>query len=76
MTANFPFNSLQGSGPRTSTKEVLFPSRVSRAAAFLKGFVVAFTPRDDHHLENLEVCVDARSDPLAPQRIFVTVVGE
>lgn len=73
-TTTFSFNRLRGSGPRSSRNEVTFSAPVSQAAAFLKGFDVAFSPRNDHHLGNLEVRVDATIDSLAPQRVFVDVV--
>lgn len=67
------FNRFKGSGPRTDTEEVIFPAPVTQAAAFLRGFDVAFSPRDDHHLGKLEVGLEARIDPLAPQRVNVDI---
>lgn len=73
-TTSFSFNRLKGSGPRNARNEVLFPSAITQAAAFLKGFDVAFSPRDDHHLGNIEIRIDATIDTLAPQRVFVDVI--
>jgi hypothetical protein len=67
------FNRFKGSGPRTETEEVIFSGPVTQAAAFLRGFDVAFSPRDDHHLGNLEVGLEASIDRLAPQRVNVEV---
>jgi hypothetical protein len=74
LNTTFSFNRLRGSGPRTLRNEVVFTTPVTQAVAFLKGFDVGFSPRDDHHLGNLEIRVDATLDPLAPQRVFVDVV--
>ena len=67
------FNKFRGSGPRTDIQEVIFPGPVTQAAAFLRGFDVAFSPRDDHHLGKLAVGLEASIDPLAPQRVNVEV---
>lgn len=67
------FDRLRGSGPQTAVQEVIFNAPVTQAAAFLRGFDVAFSPRDDHHLGKLEVGLDASIDPLAPQRVNVEV---
>lgn len=72
LTGQIPFNSFEGSGPRTATQDVVFPAAVSQAVAILSGFNAAFTPNDDHHLGNLEVRVSAAIDPLAAQRVTVT----
>lgn len=73
-TGTVRFNRFRGSGPRTDRAEVVFPGPVTQAAAFVQGFDVAFSPRDDHHLGQLEVRLDAAIDPLAPQRVNVDVV--
>lgn len=65
------FNRFRGDGPRQQSAEVIFPSGVSQATAILTGFDVAFSPRDDHHLGNLEVRLEASIDPLAPRRVNV-----
>ena len=72
QNTTFRFNRFRGSGPRTATNEVIFSGPVSQAMAFLRGFDVGFSPRDDHHLGNLDVRLDAAIDPLAPQRVNVT----
>ena len=61
-------------GPRILTGEVIFPSAVTQATAVLRGFDVGFSPRDDHHLGNLEVRLEATIDPLAPQRVNVDAI--
>src|SRR5688572_22709424 len=72
QTTVFSFNRLKGSGPRSATNEVVFPVPVTQAAAFLQGFDVGFSPKDDHHLGNLEIRVgEIKVDTLAPQRVFV-----
>ena len=65
------FNRFRDSGPRSDRGEVIFSSAVTQAAAILRGFDVAFSPRSDHHLGNLEVRLEATIDPLAPQRVNV-----
>ncbi len=73
QTGTISFNRFKGSGPRTDTGEVIFAGPVTQAAAFLRGFDVAFSPRNDHHLGKLEVGLDATIDTLAPQRVNVEV---
>ncbi len=68
------FNKHKGSGPRTDRAEVVFPTPVTQASAIVRGFDVAFSPRNDHHLGQLEVRLDATIDSLAPQRVNVDVV--
>lgn len=72
QNTSFSFNRFQGSGPRTATSAVVFSGPVTQATAFLRGFDVGFSPRDDHHLGNLDVRLEADIDPLAPQRVNVT----
>ena len=67
------FNRLRGSGPRTTRSEVVFPGPVTQATAIVRGFDVAFSPRNDHHLGQLEVRLAATIDSLAPQRVNVDV---
>lgn len=67
------FNRHKGSGPRTSQAEVVFPTPVTQASAIIRGFDVAFSPRNDHHLGQLEVNLETEIDPLAPQRVNVDV---
>lgn len=45
---------------------------MTQATAILNGFEVGFSPRDDHHLGNVEVRLEAAIDPLAPRRVNVT----
>ncbi|MGD9960738.1 hypothetical protein [Nocardioides sp.] len=71
-TLDLAFNALRGSGPRAEDGEVIFTGPVAQAAAFLRGFDVAFSGNNDHHLGSLEVSLDAVIDPLAPQRVTVT----
>lgn len=72
-SGSVPFNRFRGSGPRTTREEVIFSAPVTQAVALLKGFDVAFSPRDDHHFGKLEVGIEAVIDPLAPQRVNVDV---
>ena len=67
-TGSVPFNRFKGSGPRTAREEVIFSAPVTQVVALLKGFDVAFSPRDDHHLGKLEVGLEAAIVPLAPVR--------
>ena len=71
QNGSIPFNRHRNSGPRSDTAEVVFGVPVTQATAVLRGFDVAFSPRDDHHLGNLEVRLNASIDPLAPQRVTV-----
>jgi hypothetical protein len=73
QTGRVPFNRFRGAGPRQDTAEVIFGSPVTQATAILTGFDVAFSPRDDHPLGNLEVRLEATIDRLAPQRVNVEV---
>lgn len=68
------FRRHRDSGPRSDTEEVIFSAPVTQFAAILRGFDVSFSPRDDHHLGNLEVRLDAKVDRLARQRVNVTAV--
>jgi hypothetical protein len=69
------FNSMDGSGPRSDTKDVIFTNPVTQAEAILTGFNAAFSPSDDdHHLGNLEIRLRAEIDTLAPTRVVVTAV--
>ncbi|MPZ53755.1 MAG: hypothetical protein GEU79_13660 [Acidimicrobiia bacterium] len=68
------FNKLKGSGPRQTRSEVVFPNPVTQASAIVRGFDVAFSPRNDHHLGQLEVRLDTTIDALAPRRVNVDVV--
>ncbi len=68
------FNRFKGSGPRSARSEVVFSAPVTQATAIVRGFDVAFSPRDDHHLGQLEVRLDATIDALAPQRVNVDVI--
>lgn len=73
-TGTISFNRHRNSGPRSDTAEVIFAAPVTQAAAMLRGFDVGFSPRDDHHLGNLEVRLEASIDPLAPQRVNVEAI--
>lgn len=68
------FNRDKGFGPRSDRVEVVFSGPVTQASAIVRGFDVAFSPRNDHHLGQLEVRLDATIDALAPQRVNVDVV--
>lgn len=68
------FNKFKGSGPRSARTEVVFDNPVDQATALLRTLDVSFSPRDDHHLGQLEVGLEATIDPLAPQRVNIDVV--
>ncbi len=72
-TKRIQFNRHKGSGPRTQSDEVVFSGPVTQAAGFIKGFDVAFSPDDDHHLGKLDVRVETTIDSLAPQRVNIEV---
>jgi hypothetical protein len=74
QSSSIRFNRHRGDGPQTQSTEVVFPSDVTQATAFLAGFDVAFSPRDDHHLGNLEVRLEAAIDSLAPRRVNVDAI--
>lgn len=58
--SNINFGRFEGSGPRTSTRDVMMPAAVSSASAVLTGFNVQFSSNDgDHHLGNLDVRLQA-----------------
>ncbi len=73
-TGTISFNRHRHSGPRSDRGEVIFSGPVTQAAALLRGFDVAFSPRNDHHLGNLEVRLEASIDPLAQQRVNVDAI--
>lgn len=65
------FGRFEGSGPRTSTRDVAMPAAVSSASAVLTGFNVQFSSDDgDHHLGNLDVRL--RADLLNSTNVRVT----
>lgn len=50
------FGSSEGSGPRTSFKDITLATAPTQASAVLTGFSVSFSPSDgDHHLGNLDI---------------------
>ena len=65
------FGRFEGSGPRTSTRDVTIPAAVTSASAVLTGFNVQFSSNDgDHHLGNLDVRL--RADLLNSTSVRVT----
>ncbi len=66
------FGALSGTGPRTATKTVTLPAAVSQATAILTGFTVEFTPRDDHHLGQLDVQVTSGAPSGASVPVTIT----
>ncbi len=50
-----------GSGPRTETKDIVFPRNVVRATAVLTGADFGFSPRNDHHLGMVNLKVEVLS---------------
>ena len=58
--SNISFGRFEGSGPRTSTRDVTMPGAITSASAVLTGFNVQFSSNDgDHHLGNLDVRLSA-----------------
>ena len=56
-----PFNSFEGSGPRSETKLITLPANATQVTAILTGFNAAFSPSDDdHHLGNLDIRLSAK----------------
>jgi hypothetical protein len=68
------FNRTRGDGPQRASTEVIFPTEVGQATVILTGFDVAFSPRDDHHLGNLEVRLESEIDQLARRRVNVDAI--
>lgn len=65
------FGRFEGSGPRSSTRDVTMPGAISSASAVLTGFNVQFSSDDgDHHLGNLDVRL--RTDLLTGTSVRVT----
>jgi hypothetical protein len=57
QNASHSFPRVSGNGPQVATETVTFPAPVSQASAILTGFIAEFSPRDDHHLGQLDVQV-------------------
>jgi hypothetical protein len=54
--SSITFGRFEGSGPRTSSRDVTMPGPITAASAVLTGFNVQFSSNDgDHHLGNLDV---------------------
>jgi hypothetical protein len=49
---------LRGSGPRTSSQTVVFPRAVLSATSGLAGYMVEYSPGDDHHVGRVEIKLD------------------
>ncbi len=58
-TDSISFDSDRGSGPRTLTKDIAFPTNVTQATAVLTGADFGFSPRDDRPLGMVDIKVDA-----------------
>jgi hypothetical protein len=58
--SSISFGRFEGSGPRTSSRDVALAGAVTTASAVLTGFNVQFSSNDgDHHLGNLDVRLSA-----------------
>lgn len=69
--SSIDFGRFEGSGPRTSTRDVTLSAAVSSASAVLTGFNVQFSSNDgDHHLGNLDIRL--RTDLLTGTNVRVT----
>ena len=74
QNVSVPFDSFEGSGPRTDSRNVEFGVPLTQAAAILTGFNAAYSPSDgDHHLGNLQIVLDAQLDPGAVGRVVVEI---
>lgn len=73
QSASQPFPRLSGSGPQVVTATVTFPSTVTQATAILTGFIAEFSPRDDHHLGQLDVQVTVPSGGVNGTNVTVNV---
>ena len=70
-----PFNSFEGSGPRTDTKLITLGANATQATAVLTGFNAAFSPSDgDHHLGNLDIRLSARFVSPPPSAVVEVTV--
>jgi len=58
-TGSVAFARAKNVSPRTATSDVTFSSNVTQATAVLTGTEFGFSPRDDHHLGEVNIKVDA-----------------
>ena len=58
-TGSIAFGRGKDVSPRTATSDVTFASNVTQATAVLTGAEFGFSPRDDHHLGEVDIKVDA-----------------
>ena len=68
-----PFPRLQGSGPQVISTSVTFPTAVTQATAILTGFIAEFSPRDDHHLGQVDIQVTVPSGGVNGTNVTVSV---
>jgi hypothetical protein len=73
VNSSISFGRFEGSGPRSSTRDVTIPNAITSASAVLTGFNVQFSSNDgDHHLGNLDVRLSATL--LNPTSVRITAV--
>jgi hypothetical protein len=71
-TSSVNFGSFEGSGPRTTSANVIFSHNVTQAVAIMTGFKAAFSKSDgDHNLGNLDIRI--RTDPPSGTSVNVNV---
>jgi hypothetical protein len=58
-TGSIAFGRDKGVSPRTATQDETFDRNVTQATAVLTGADFGFSPRDDHHLGEVVIKVDA-----------------
>jgi hypothetical protein len=70
VNESIPFNSFEGSGPRSETKLIILPANATQVMVVLTGFNAAFSPsEDDHHLGNLDIRLKAKFVAPTPSTI-------
>jgi hypothetical protein len=58
-TGSIAFGRDHGVSPRTATQDENFAGNVAQATAVLTGAEFGFSPRNDHHLGEVDIKVDA-----------------
>lgn len=58
-TGSIAFARARNVSPRTATSDVTFASNVTQATSVLTGTEFGFSPRNDHHLGEVDIKVDA-----------------
>jgi hypothetical protein len=58
-TGSIAFGRGRDVSPRTATQDEVFSGNVAQATAVLTGTEFGFSPRDDHHLGEVDIKVDS-----------------